>query len=54
MFKIVKYLNWIHKDASLNKVDVTDASNTLLKLMGMDFKTDSVSELLDYYRRLER
>ncbi len=54
MFKVVKYLNWIHKEGSLNKVDVTDAADTLLKLMGMDFKSESVSELLIYYRSLER
>lgn len=54
MFKIVKYLNWLHTDGGIQKLDVTEAANYLLKLNGLDFSSDCVGELLKYYRNLER
>jgi len=54
MFKIVKYLNWIHSDGGIKKTDLGDAANQLLQLNRINFKSFNVSELLRYYRNLER
>ena len=53
MFKIVKYLNFVHKDF-FEKVPVEEAASGLLKIKGAQFESKKPLDLLLYYRKLEK
>ena len=53
MFKIVKYLNWVHTSLMAKK-QVVESASELLIASGMEFKTSDPAKMLDYFRRLER
>jgi hypothetical protein len=53
MFKIVKYLNWVHISLMAKKPVVESASELLIAL-GLEFKSSDPAKMLDYFRRLER
>jgi len=54
MFRVVKYLNFIHSGNYLKKIPVQEAAVQLLQKKGRGFITDDVLELLSIFRRLER
>jgi hypothetical protein len=53
MFKIVKYLNFVHKDL-FEKVPVEDAAYELLEIKGVKFDSKRPLDLLLFYRKLEK
>ena len=53
MFKIVKYLNWVH-NSNMEKKPVIESASELLIAAGMEFKSGDSARMLDYFRRLER
>ncbi len=53
MFKIVKYLNFVHKDF-FEKVTVEMAASGLLEIIGDSFVSKKAHDLLLYYRKLEK
>lgn len=53
MFRIVRYLNSVHP-GQFPKISVNKAAAALLKRIGVDSDSVSVSELLEIYRALER
>ena len=53
MFKIVKYLNFVHADF-FEKKAVEIAASELLELRGDSFKSKDPEELLKYFRSLEK
>lgn len=53
MFRIVKYLNFIHKDF-FEKRPVNVAAAELLDVQGMTFESNEPLDLLLYYRSLEK
>jgi len=53
MFKIVKYLNFVHREL-FDKKQVTEMASALLVKRGIDFKPDNTVELLMFYRSLEK
>jgi hypothetical protein len=53
MFKIVKYLNYIHSDF-FRKEPVDIAASGLLKELGLIFESKKTKDLLLYYRSLEK
>jgi hypothetical protein len=53
MFKIVKYLNFVHKDL-FEKVPVEIAAYELLEITGIRFESKKPLDLLLYYRRMEK
>jgi len=53
MFKIVKYLNYVHQNI-FNKIPVAKSANELLEENGADLISEDPVELLLYYRKLEK
>jgi hypothetical protein len=53
MFRIVKFMNHIHKDVH-EKQDITEAAFRLLSLTGQKLGTTDPLDLLIYYRSLEK
>jgi hypothetical protein len=53
MFRIVKYLNFVHADI-YEKTSIEMAASELLKEIGVSYGSDSPAELLNIYRSLER
>ena len=53
MFKIVKYLNFVHKDL-FEKVPVEIAAYELLEITGIRFESKKPLDLLMYYRQMEK
>jgi hypothetical protein len=53
MFKIVKYLNWVHTSLMAKK-QVVESASELLIASGREFITSDPAKMLDYFRRLER
>jgi hypothetical protein len=53
MFKIVKYLNYVHTEF-FEKKPVDIAASELLKLRGVILKSSKPPDLLQYYRKLEK
>jgi glycosyltransferase involved in cell wall biosynthesis len=53
MFRVVKYLNFVHLEIFERKAVVLSAS-VLLEAIGGDLKSDDPVELLKYFRKLER
>jgi hypothetical protein len=53
MFKIVKFLNFVHQD-NYQKVPVEEASAELLEKSGLITGLKGIRELLDYFRSLEK
>lgn len=53
MFKIVKYLNRVHEDI-FEKVPVNEGAYELLHIIGIDFNSKESSDLLKYYRSMEK
>lgn len=54
MFKVVKFLNWVHSEGEMKKVDVCNAAQELLRLLASDFESDSAKVLLEHFRDMER
>ena len=54
MFKMVKYLNWIHREGSLVKTDILGASAKMLELTGFDIGGKNERDMLIKYRSIER
>ncbi|MCD4768804.1 MAG: hypothetical protein K8R35_01380, partial [Bacteroidales bacterium] len=54
MFKMVKYLNWIHSEGSLVKTDILDASVRMLELTGFNTEDKNERDMLIKYRSIER
>jgi hypothetical protein len=52
MFKIVKYLNWVH-NSNMAKKPVIESASELLIAAGIEFKSKDSAKMLDYFRRLE-
>jgi hypothetical protein len=52
MFKIVKYLNWVHI-SHMAKKPVIESASELLIASGMELKSMDSAKMLDYFRRLE-
>ncbi len=53
MFRIVKYLNFVHSEL-FQKQPVVISASALLEIIGTDLKTEDPVELLKYYRKLEK
>lgn len=53
MFRIVKYLNYVHQNF-LEKKPVDISASELLKIAGINFELKESSELLVFYRSLEK
>lgn len=53
MFRIVKYMNFVHQDL-MRKKPVAEAASELLNEAGYDFKSGDPVILLGYYRSLEK
>ncbi len=53
MFRIVKYLNYVHLEM-FEKQPVVVSACELLEKTGSDFRSDNPVELLKYYRKLEQ
>lgn len=53
MFRIVKFLNFIHQDY-FEKRSVEESATELLKYTGEEIAADSLADLLLFYRSLER
>jgi glycosyltransferase involved in cell wall biosynthesis len=53
MFKIVKYLNFVHQE-NYEKKPVDICAEELLKAIGVDEELNDPAELLQYYRSLEK
>jgi hypothetical protein len=53
MFKIVKYLNFVHKDF-FEKIPVEIAAYELLQVKGISIESKKPVDLLLYYRKLEK
>jgi len=54
MFRIVKYLNFVHSSSYLEKMPVQKAAAQLLQKTGRGLETDDVGELLSIFRGMER
>ncbi len=54
MFRIVKYMNFIHSQHYLKKIPVGKAAADLLEITGKTALTGNVCELLNMYRDMER
>lgn len=54
MFRIVKYLNFVHARGYHEKMPVVPAAGAMLRLNGVEHKAHGAKELLAVYRRLER
>ncbi len=54
MFKMVKYLNWIHSEGSLVKTPVLDASVRMLEMTGFNIGDKNERDILTKYRSIER
>jgi hypothetical protein len=53
MFRIVKYLNFVHTDF-FEKMPVDISASELLEARGLIFKSKETKDLLLYYRMLEK
>ena len=53
MFKIVKYMNRVHPD-TFEKVPVNESASDLVKVLGLNFISKDPTELLKFYRSLEK
>jgi hypothetical protein len=53
MFKVVKYLNFVHSDL-FEKKPVQIAASDLLLILKIEFITADLVELLWHYRRMEK
>ena len=53
MFRIVKYLNRVHEER-FEKVAVTESASELLKVIGIKFTSKDASDLLKFYRSMEK
>ena len=53
MFKIVKYLNRVHEEI-FEKVPVNESASELLKIIGINFTSKDASDLLKFYRSMEK
>ena len=53
MFKIVRYLNFVHQNMFLKK-SIADAANELLVRLGADIGSRDPLELLQQYRKMEK
>jgi len=53
MFRIVKYLNFVHSEM-FDKQPVVVSATVLLNSIGVDLKSEDTVELLRYFRKLER
>jgi len=53
MFRIVKYLNFVHSEM-FEKQPVMVSASVLLNTIGVDLKSEDSVELLRYFRKLER
>jgi hypothetical protein len=53
MFKVVKYLNFVHKDF-FDKIPVDKAANELLEIKGIKLEKINPDDLLLFYRQLEK
>ncbi|MDZ7737787.1 MAG: hypothetical protein U5K32_01705 [Bacteroidales bacterium] len=54
MFRIVKYLNFVHAQGYHERVPVTEAATAMLRLSGVKQEAQDAKELLTIYRQLER
>lgn len=53
MFRIVKYLNFVHSDM-FEKQPVVVSASVLLETIGVDLKSEDPIEMLKYFRKLEK
>jgi hypothetical protein len=53
MFRIVKYMNLVHRD-HMKKVPITQAASELICELGYDYTSDEPALLLNNYRLLEK
>jgi hypothetical protein len=53
MFRIVKYLNFVHIEL-FEKQPVVVSASVFLKTISVDLKSEDTVELLRYFRKLER
>jgi hypothetical protein len=53
MFKVVKYLNYVH-NSTFEKIPVDIAAYELLKYIGREIGHKKPGDLLFYYRELEK
>ncbi len=53
MFKIVKYLNRVHEEI-FPRVPVNESAFELLKVLGFNFTSEDASDLLEFYRLIEK
>lgn len=53
MFKVIKYLNFIHQE-SLSKIPVTLAAAELMKMRGRHIESNDTADVLVFYRSLEK
>ncbi len=54
MFRIVKYLNFVHAEGYHKRMPVTAAATAMLRLSGVKHKAQGAKDLLAVYRQLER
>ena len=54
MFRIVKYLNFIHSNDYLEKIPVEKAAKEFLEKIACEFSAGSLKELLKIYREMEK
>ncbi len=54
MFRIVKYLNFVHAQGYHDRVPVTPAATAMLRLSGVKKEVQNTKDLLTVYRQLER
>lgn len=54
MFRIVKYLNFVHAGHYYERIPVTAAAGAMLAMSGVKKSAEPAKELLHVYRRLER
>lgn len=53
MFKIVKYMNHVHP-GTFEKVPVNESASELLKVIGINFTSKDATDLLKFYRSMEK
>jgi hypothetical protein len=53
MFRIVRYLNFVHQDI-MDKQPVAEAAQALLKYSGEEHKNNGIIDLLMIYRMKEK
>lgn len=54
MFRIVKYLNFVHSKAYFEKIEVTKAAKIFLGLIGQDSTPEDAAGLLLLFRKMEK